>query len=126
MKDPAELAATVEEAFEIAATGRPGPVVIDIPKNVQIATAEMPEGAAQRRKRYTPRTVAAPEEIAEAMRVYFTDIHNIAEGAGAAPLAALMQERDRMKDRKVGVILSGGNVDMNWYRTVLGGGVPEV
>ncbi len=66
------------------------------------------------------------EEIAEGMRVYFTDIHNIAEGAGAAPLAALMQERDRMKDRKVGVILSGGNVDMNWYRTVLGGGVPEV
>ena len=69
VKDPAELAATVEEAFEIAATGRPGPVVIDIPKNVQIATAEMPEGAAQRRKRYTPRTVAAPEEIAEAIEM---------------------------------------------------------
>ncbi|MGR3710054.1 MAG: pyridoxal-phosphate dependent enzyme, partial [Alterinioella nitratireducens] len=66
------------------------------------------------------------EEIAEAMRVYFIDIHNIAEGAGAAPLAALMRERDKMAGRKVGVILSGGNVDMNWYRTVLGGGVPEV
>ncbi|MWV28120.1 biosynthetic-type acetolactate synthase large subunit [Aurantiacibacter rhizosphaerae] len=67
VKDPADLAATIEEAFEIAMTGRPGPVVIDIPKNVQIATADMPEGAAERRKRYQPRTVAAPEEIAEAI-----------------------------------------------------------
>ena len=39
VKDPARLAATVEEAFHIATTGRPGPVVIDLPKNVQVATA---------------------------------------------------------------------------------------
>ena len=39
VKDPAELAATVREAFAIATKGRPGPVVIDIPKNVQVATA---------------------------------------------------------------------------------------
>ncbi len=39
VKDPAELAATVREAFTIATKGRPGPVVIDIPKNVQVATA---------------------------------------------------------------------------------------
>ena len=39
VKDPAELAATVREAFTIATQGRPGPVVIDIPKNVQVATA---------------------------------------------------------------------------------------
>lgn len=73
------------------------------------------------------RVVAVSEAaIAEAMRIYFTDIHNIAEGAGAAPLAALMQERDRIAGRKVGLILSGGNVDMDWYRTVLAGGVPEL
>jgi len=65
-------------------------------------------------------------EVAEAIRVYFTAIHNLAEGAGAAPLAALMQERDRMKGKKVGVILGGGNIDTGWYRTVLGGGIPEV
>ena len=35
-------------------------------------------------------------EVAEAIRIYYRDIHNLAEGAGAAPLAALMQERDRM------------------------------
>jgi acetolactate synthase-1/2/3 large subunit len=38
VKDPADLASTVREAFAIATKGRPGPVVIDIPKNVQVAT----------------------------------------------------------------------------------------
>lgn len=66
------------------------------------------------------------EEIADAMRLYYSATHNLAEGAGAAPLAALMQERERMKGKKVGVILSGGNVDMGWFRTVLEGGVPVV
>ena len=59
VKDPAELAATIDEAFEIATTGRPGPVVVDIPKNVQVATAPMFSGAPQRPKRYNPRTVAS-------------------------------------------------------------------
>ena len=64
-------------------------------------------------------------EIAEAMRVYFCNIHTIAEGAGAAALAALLQERDRMAGKAVGVILSGGNIDTNAYATVLAGGVPS-
>ena len=66
------------------------------------------------------------DEIAEAMRIYYRTTHNLAEGAGAAPLAALMQERDRMQGRKVGVILSGGNVDMEIFRTVLEGQTPQV
>jgi threonine dehydratase len=65
-------------------------------------------------------------EVAEAIRVYYTDTHNLAEGAGAAPLAALMQERERMAGRKVGVILCGGNIDTDWFLTVMQGGVPEV
>jgi threonine dehydratase len=61
------------------------------------------------------------EEIAEAIRIYWTDTHNLAEGAGAAPLAALMQERDRMRGRRVGVILCGGNIDLALFRSwVLG------
>jgi len=59
-------------------------------------------------------------EIAEAMRVYYTDTHNLAEGAGAAALAALMQERDRMQGKKAGVILSGGNIDLAVYAKVIG------
>ncbi len=64
------------------------------------------------------------EEIAEAIRIYYRTIHNIAEGAGAASLAALLQERDEMKGKRVGVILSGGNIDTDKYLTVLDGGVP--
>ena len=52
------------------------------------------------------------DEIAAAMRAYYTDTHNLAEGAGAAPLAALLKERDAMRDKKVGLVLSGGNVDL--------------
>lgn len=65
------------------------------------------------------------EEIAEAMRIYYRTIHATAEGAGAASLAALMQEREAMSGKAVGVILSGGNIDMSKYLVVLGGGVPE-
>ncbi|WP_417691858.1 threonine dehydratase [Pseudomonas sp.] len=67
------------------------------------------------------RIVAVSEqEIAEAMRVYYTDTHNLAEGAGAAALAALIQERDARAGEAVGVILSGGNVDRSVYAGVIG------
>src|SRR5271157_6083374 len=46
------------------------------------------------------------DEIAEAIRAYWTDSHNLAEGAGAAPLAAAMKERGRLAGRKVGLVLS--------------------
>ncbi len=59
------------------------------------------------------------DEIKAAMRAYFTDTHNIAEGAGAAPLAALLQERDKMAGKKVGLVLSGGNIDVSIYREIL-------
>lgn len=65
-------------------------------------------------------------ELAEAMRVYYTDIHNIAEAAGAASLAALMQDKERMRGKKVGVILSGGNIDKGWYLDVLQGSLPQI
>jgi threonine dehydratase len=63
-------------------------------------------------------------EVAEAIRIYYRTIHNIAEGAGAASLAGLLQQRDNWKGKRVGVILSGGNIDTDKYLTVLSGGVP--
>lgn len=66
------------------------------------------------------------EEIAEAMRLYYRSIHQVSEGAGAASLAALMQERDKMAGKAVGVILTGGNIDTDQFLTVLQGGVPIV
>jgi acetolactate synthase-1/2/3 large subunit len=67
VRDPSELAATIDEAFEIATTGRPGPVVIDIPKNVQVATAPYSDARPQRPQRYNPRTTAESDEIAKAI-----------------------------------------------------------
>ena len=64
------------------------------------------------------------EEIADSMRLFFKATHNIAEGAGAAPLAALIKERERMTGRKVAVILTGGNIDTDWYTRVLLGETP--
>ena len=62
--------------------------------------------------------------IVAAMRAYYTDTHNLSEGAGAAPLAALMQERERMRGRKVGLVLSGGNVDLPLFRQLMAEGPP--
>jgi threonine dehydratase len=59
------------------------------------------------------------DEIRSAMRAYFADTHNVAEGAGATPLAAALKDTER-KPGKVGLILSGGNVDSDIYAEVLG------
>jgi len=59
-------------------------------------------------------------EVEEAMRAYFSDTHQVAEGAGAAPLAALIKEGERA-GRRVAVILSGGNLDRELYARVLAG-----
>jgi threonine dehydratase len=58
-------------------------------------------------------------EIKAAMRAYYTDCHQLAEGAGAAPLAAAMQEQGQNAGKTVGLVLSGGNVDMDVYAKVL-------
>ncbi len=58
------------------------------------------------------------DEILAAMKAYFVDTHNVAEGAGAAPLAALLSEADRQRGHKVGLILTGGNVDPEIYSRI--------
>jgi threonine dehydratase len=59
------------------------------------------------------------DEIREAMRVYFTDTHNVVEGAGAAALAAACQERSALSRKRVGLIVTGGNVDRDVFAKVL-------
>ena len=65
------------------------------------------------------------DEIADAIRVIYTDTHNIAEGAGAAALAALIKETARQVGRRVGIIQCGGNIDMPVFRQVLDGQTPQ-
>lgn len=61
------------------------------------------------------------DEIAEAMRIYHETTHNTSEGAGAAGLAALLQERERQQGKRVAVVLSGANIDRQRYAQVLSG-----
>ena len=65
------------------------------------------------------------DDVAEAIRVLHEDTHNLAEGAGAAALAALAKERDAMRGKRVAVILSGGNIDRLWAAEVLAGRTPR-
>jgi threonine dehydratase len=58
-------------------------------------------------------------EIAAAVRAYHEDTHNLAEGAGAAPLAALLQESERQKGRRVGLVLTGANIDRKLSARIL-------
>ncbi len=60
------------------------------------------------------------DEIAAAMRAYWTDTHNLAEGAGAAALAAALQEKKKLQGRRVGVVLSGGNIDFDRFHRWVG------
>jgi threonine dehydratase len=64
------------------------------------------------------------DEVAEAIRVLYSDTHTLAEGAGAAAFAALTRERYRWQGKRVAVIVSGQNIDRPWMATVLTGGTP--
>lgn len=65
------------------------------------------------------------DQVADAIRLYWQATHNAAEGAGAAPLAALVADKARYQGQKAGVILCGGNIDADWFATILQGGTPE-
>jgi threonine dehydratase len=60
------------------------------------------------------------DEIVAAIRAYWTDTHNLAEGAGAAALAAALQEKKKIQAKRVGLILSGGNIDFDLFRRWVG------
>ena len=65
------------------------------------------------------------DEVAQAMRILFSDTHNVAEGAGAAGLAAAIQQRERTGGQDVGFALTGGNVDSEVFARVLAGRWPD-
>ncbi len=71
-------------------------------------------------RRWAARIVTVSEtEIRRAMRILYTDTHNLAEGAGAAALAAALQERNGLRSKRVAVIQSGGNIDRTLFAEVL-------
>ena len=71
-------------------------------------------------RRGVERIVSVTDDEAEAgMRAYFTDTHNIAEGSAGAALAAVLRERDSLARQRIGVVLTGGNVDASIFARVL-------
>ena len=66
------------------------------------------------------------DEVAAAIRAYWTDTHNLAEGAGAASLAAALQEKTKLSGKRVGLVLSGGNIDFDLFRSWVGGEAPAM
>jgi threonine dehydratase len=71
-------------------------------------------------RRGAARIVAVSEaEMRRAMRILFSDTHNVAEGAGAAALAAALQERSRLAGKRVAVVQSGGNIDRSLFAEIL-------
>lgn len=62
-------------------------------------------------------------EIAEAMRILYKDTHNLAEGAGAAGLAGALNEKHNHQGKRIGIVLTGGNVDLERFHLVLAGSI---
>ena len=62
-------------------------------------------------------------EVAAAMRLIFATTHNVAEGAGAASCAAALQRSSAIAGKRIGLLLSGGNVDTDVFARVLGGSI---
>ncbi|HEY2678707.1 MAG TPA: threonine dehydratase [Steroidobacteraceae bacterium] len=92
-----------------------------------LATREPNEQAIAMLCRGVSRFVQVSEDaMAEAMRIYFDDAHQVVEGAGAAPLAALLEDRHKMAGKEVAVVLSGGNIERARYLQVLRGETPAV
>ena len=75
-----------------------------------------PEALAIIRKGASRIVQVTDDEIGHAVRAYWTDTHNLAEGAGAGALAAALQEKAKLRGKRVGLILSGGNIDFDLFQ----------
>jgi threonine dehydratase len=101
---PTNSAATFAEGIAVRV---PDPTALDIIRRGAARIVEVSE-----------------DEIAEAIRVMFSATHSLAEGAGAAALAALIKERGTLRGRRAAVILTGQNLDRAMMQTVLNGQTP--
>jgi len=95
------------------------------------ATTKLADGLACRKPDATALQVAlanvdhvvtvSEAQVGDAMRIFFTDTHNVVEGAGASALAAALKEKEELKVKKVGVVATGGTVDHDVFARVLQG-----
>jgi threonine dehydratase len=91
-----------------------------------LATREPNRDAIETICRGAARVLTVSEDaIAEAVRIYFDDTHQVVEGAGAAPLAAFLQDPQRTAYKKVGLVMTGGNIERARMLAVLSGKTPS-
>jgi threonine dehydratase len=100
--------------------------VLEAPVSTRLADGmacrtPVPEALEVIRREADEVVAVSDDEVAAAMRALFTDTHNVAEGAGAAALAAAMQQRARWRGKAIGIALTGGNVDAAMFAGVLSG-----
>jgi len=98
--------------------------VIEVPSRTVLAdgmACGVPEPAALEviRRQVDDVIAVSDDEIASAMRTLFAATHNVAEGAGAAALAGALQQRERWAGRRIGVVITGGNVDSRVFAQIL-------
>ena len=84
-----------------------------------------PEALAIIRKGASHIVQVTDDEVGHAVRAYWTDTHNLAEGAGAAALAAALQEKAQLRGKRVGLILSGGNIDFDLFQKWIATGTTD-
>ena len=96
------------------------PVTTQLADGMAVRTPD-PEALEAMRGKVARTIEVSDAQVAEAMRVLFSDTHNVAEGAGAAGVAAILADGDRLRGRRIGVVLSGGNVDRDVFARVLAG-----
>lgn len=117
VSDAADAYALSIEAGEVVATGSADTLADGMAVRIPNADAlRMMQGNVARIVR------VSDDEVMTAMAALFHDTHNVAEGAGAAPLAALMQERTLNEGARAGVVVSGGNVDSTLFARALSQG----
>jgi len=102
--------------------------IVEVPPRTRIAdglaVGRLHPGAFELVRREIERVVEVSDDAVEAaMRAYFRATHNVAEGAGAAALAAVFQEHTQIAGKRVAAVLSGGNVDSEIYSRVLTAGL---
>lgn len=111
------LALAYQKSFR-SGVATDAPVTTAIADGVACRSA-VPEAVEVIRREVDDVIAVSDEEVANAMRLLYTATHNVAEGAGAAALAAAIQQRDRWSGKRVGVALTGGNVDAAVFARVL-------
>lgn len=124
LNHPAEIVGVVSALAPSYAESLERGEIVEVP-----ATTELVDGMAVRKGHPEAFVVlqaglsrvvrVSDEEVADAMKAYYTDTHNVVEGAGAAALAAALQEKNHLAGNIVGLPITGGNVDAAVFAKVL-------